>query len=208
MTLHTWLLFMATEFVLVITPGPAVLFVVSHGLRYGRSSAIWANLGILSGNVLYFALSAFGLGAVLLASHDLFTAIRYAGAVYLVYLGVSTFFGRGLALPPEDDQQLPAVSGRRILFRGFALQAANPKALLFFAALLPQFIRPEGDPATQIAILAVSSTAIEFVMLAAYGIFAAAASRKAREPRFARLTNRVSGAMLVGAGTGIGIAGR
>jgi homoserine/homoserine lactone efflux protein len=205
-TLHTWLLFVATELVLCLTPGPAVLFVVSHGLRHGRRTAVWANLGILSANTLYFLLSALGLGAVLLASHDVFTAIRYAGALYLVYLGVTTFRGRGMTLP-TDSTPLPAVGGLRVLMRGFSLQAANPKALLFFAALLPQFVHPDHDPAAQIAILAVTSTVAEFFVLGGYGWFASAASEKAREPRFARLTHRVSGVMLVAAGAGIGLAG-
>jgi homoserine/homoserine lactone efflux protein len=193
--------------VLCLTPGPAVLFVVSHGLRHGRRSAIAANLGILTANAIYFALSAAGLGAVLLASHRIFTGIRYAGAVYLVYLGVRTFFGAGLSLPADAGAAAMEPRGVRVWLRGTSLQAANPKALLFFAALLPQFIRPGDDPLRQILILGVTSTVVEFIVLGGYGVFASIASRRAREPRFARLTSRVSGVMLVGAGAGIGLAG-
>lgn len=207
MTLETWLLFVAAEIVLILTPGPAVLFVVSHGLRYGRASAIWANLGILAANAVYFVLSAIGLGAILLASRDLFTLVRWGGAAYLIWLGVTTFLGRGAALPAVGTEPLPALSGPRVMLRGIALQGANPKALLFFTAFLPQFIRPGTDAALQVAILGVTSTVLEFVLLAGYGIFAGLASAKAREPRFALITNRVSGVMLVAAGAGLGLAG-
>jgi homoserine/homoserine lactone efflux protein len=206
MTLHTWLLFVLMDLLLSLTPGPAVLFVVSQGLRHGRKPAVAANLGILTANSIYFALSAAGLGAVLLASHEVFTVIRYVGASYLIYLGVRTFFSGGLALPSENGAEPDAPTGVRVWMRGVSLQAANPKALLFFAALLPQFIRPESNPAGQILILGITSVVVEFFVLGGYGIFAAAASRRAREPRFARLTSRLSGAMLIGAGAGIGLA--
>jgi homoserine/homoserine lactone efflux protein len=207
MTVHTWLLFALTDLVLCLTPGPAVLFVVSQGLRLGRRSAIAGNLGILTANAAYFALSAAGLGAVLLASHQVFSVIRYAGAAYLVYLGLRTFFGEGLAVPAEAVAQADRPAAMRVWLRGVSLQAANPKALLFFAALLPQFIQPSFDPARQILILGITSVVIEFFVLSGYGLFASIASRRAREPRFARLTSRVSGVMLIGAGAGIGLAG-
>ena len=206
MTLETWLVFVAAEIVLILTPGPAVLFVISHGLRFGRVSALWANLGILSANAIYFGLSAIGLGAILLASHDLFTAVRLAGAAYLIWLGITTFFGRGMALS-ADPGAAAEITGPRVLLRGIALQGSNPKALLFFTAFLPQFIRLGPDAAFQVLVLGATSTVLEFVLLAGYGTFAGLASQKAREPRFAQLTSRVSGVMLIGAGAGLGLAG-
>src|ERR1700741_3224028 len=148
MTWQTWGLFMLTEIVLCLTPGPAVLFVVSQGLRYGGMRSLWANGGVLTANALYFVLSAAGLGAVLLASAELFLVVKWAGAAYLVYLGATTFFGRTGAFASDGDDP-PAVSGPRLLIRGFVLQAANPKALIFFTALLPQFIRPEHSVGLQ-----------------------------------------------------------
>jgi homoserine/homoserine lactone efflux protein len=202
-----WLLFAVTEGVLCLTPGPAVLFVVSHGLARGGSASLWANAGILSGNTLYFVLSALGLGALLAASHDLFTVVQYAGAVYLVYLGIVTIRGAGLALKPAED----AAGGRRggeVIARGFALQAANPKALLFFTALLPQFVDPRQGVASQMAILAATSIAIEFVVLGMYGYLAGRIAHLARSDRFVRATNVVSGGLLVLAGAGLALARR
>ena len=199
MTWTSWILFTTTETFLCLTPGPAVLFVISHGLSRGGRSSLWANAGILSGNACYFLLSAFGLGAVLLASHTVFIGIKYAGAAYLVYLGIRTFRGAGLALRSVAVER-PSQSGWRTLTRGFAIQAANPKALIFFAALLPQFINPKAPVGTQVAILGITSVVIEFAVLAGYGFLAGRAARAARRSRFVVATNRASGAMLVVAG--------
>lgn len=204
MTWHRWWLFVVTELVLCLTPGPAVLFVMATALGQGARRSIWANLGILSGNTFYFVLSAAGLGAVLVASHSAFRIVRYAGAAYLVYLGVATFRGRGVAVQPAADRSNEP--GVRVLARAFLTQAANPKALLFFAALLPQFISPTGAVGRQILILCLTSVIVEFAVLFAYGTLASSAARLLRTPRFTKATNRMAGTLLVGAGLGLGLA--
>ncbi len=98
-------------------------------------------------------------------------------------------------------------SSARVWARGFAVEAANPKALLFFAALLPQFIRPDQPVVPQVAILGVASVLVEFLVLAGYGFCAGRASELARRPRFVKATNYVSGTLLVGAGAGLALAG-
>jgi len=199
-----WLFFSGTEALLCLTPGPAVLFVLSHGLAQGGRASLWANAGILTGNTFYFLLSALGLGAVLLASHEVFTVIKLLGAAYLVYLGIRTIAGVGLGL--RAGRVVGATTRDwATLGRGFALQAANPKALMFFVALLPQFIDPARPIALQILILGVTSVIIEFFVLAGYGYLAGRAATLARQPRFVALTNRVSGGMLVAAGAGLAL---
>jgi homoserine/homoserine lactone efflux protein len=189
---------------LCITPGPAVLFVVSHGLTTGGRASLAATAGILTANTIYFGLSALGLGAVLLASHAVFTALKYAGAAYLVYLGIQTIRGSGLSLPDGDATHTPQ-SAWRIWTRATALQASNPKSLIFFTALLPQFIDTSQPVAFQLFVLAVTSVVIEFIVLAAYGFLAARVSRLARERRFRVLTNRISGTFLIVAGAGVAL---
>jgi threonine/homoserine/homoserine lactone efflux protein len=181
-----------------------VLFVVSYGLAQGGRASIWANLGILSSNAFYFALSGLGLGAVLLASHDFFTVIKYAGAAYLVYLGIRTILGEGLALSIERGNR-PTANGRRALARGVALQAANPKAVIFFVALLPQFINMQSAILPQVAILGLTSVVIEFFVLAGYGYLAGAAAGAVQRPGFVSALNRASGAMLVIAGASLAL---
>jgi homoserine/homoserine lactone efflux protein len=202
MTWQVWLLFVMTEAVLSITPGPAVLYVLSQAIRRGAGKSVWASWGILSANALYFTLSATSLGAVIIASYKLFFLIKWLGAAYLVYLGVRSFFGKASVLSlPESKQD--SGSGPRILRDGFFLQAANPKAILFFTAILPQFIDTHHNVAFQIFILGISSVLVEFVILFVYGQLAGRALSTARSPRFEKLTNRIAGSLLIGAGVGL-----
>jgi threonine/homoserine/homoserine lactone efflux protein len=201
---EVWLLFVVTEAVLSMTPGPAVLFVLSQAIRRGPGKSVWATWGILSANTVYFALSATSLGAVIVASYKLFFIIKWAGAAYLIYLGLASFFGKTsvLAVPNAVDGSGP---GLRILRDGFLLQAANPKAILFFTAILPQFIDAHRNVVFQILLLGISSIVVEFFILFTYGQLAGRALATARSPRFEKVTNRIAGSLLIGAG--IGLAG-
>ena len=194
MTWTTWWIFVCTETVLCLTPGPAVLFILSSALKAGARKSIFSNLGILSANAFYFALSATGIGALLLSSR-LFLAVKWIGAAYLVIYGVRLIFSK------EEAVQGPAFVDRKshhLFFNGFTLQISNPKAILFFSALLPQFLNPHAAIVPQIVILGVTSAAIEFFILLFYGIAGSSLT-----PRYARWTNRVAGGLLIGAGAGI-----
>ena len=209
MSWEVWATFLLVETGLALTPGPAVLFVVSTALRHGGRRSVWANVGILSGNAFYFLLSAVGLGAVLLASHDLFTVLKWCGAAYLVYLGLRLIVAPGGPVTDEPGAESQPAAGRSagaIFRQGFVLQAANPKALIFFVALLPQFINPAGNVALQIAILGITSVVAEFVVLCGYGFAAGRMSEWARRPSVARATDRAAGTLLVGAGVGLGLS--
>jgi len=102
------------EIPLCLTPGPAVLFVFAHGLRYGAAKSIWANLGILTGNAFYFILSATGLAALVKTSHDAFLVVKWIGAGYLVFIGLRMIFGKSAALAEKSDTPIE-VRGSRIL---------------------------------------------------------------------------------------------
>jgi homoserine/homoserine lactone efflux protein len=202
MTFETWFLFVITEAVLSITPGPAVLFVLSQGIRQGATKSVWASLGILSANAMYFVLSATSLGALIIASYDLFFLIKWAGAAYLVYLGLQCFLSKSSILKlPEGNSG--STRSSRIWRDGFLLQGANPKALLFFSAILPQFIDPNRSIAWQVLILGVSSIVVEFFILLAYGQLAGRTISLAKNPRFEKLSNRLAGGLLIGAGLGL-----
>jgi homoserine/homoserine lactone efflux protein len=197
-----WLLFVVTEAVLSLTPGPAVLFVLSQAIQRGPAKSVWGTVGILSANTVYFALSATSLGAVIVASYQLFFLIKWLGAAYLVYLGLRSFFGKAsiVSLPESNEGSR---TGSRILRDGFFLQAANPKAILFFTAILPQFIDAHRNVVFQILVLGISSIVVEFFILAAYGQLAGRALATARSPRFEKVTNRIAGSLLIGAGIGL-----
>lgn len=207
MTWQIWSAFVLVETALCLTPGPAVLLVLSQALTRGAPKAVWSIAGILAANTIYFILSAMGVGAVLLASYDLFFAIKWIGAAYLIWLGVSAFLGKSKALSirAADPKEVP---GGRLFLNGLVLQMANPKVIVFFTALLPQFINPHAAIMPQVAILAVTSVVIEFTVQLFYAVLAGRAAHLAAQPRFARITDRVAGSLLIGAGLGMAAIGR
>jgi threonine/homoserine/homoserine lactone efflux protein len=202
MTWQVWTTFAILETVLCFTPGPAVLLVLSQALSRGAGRAVFSIVGIIAANSVYFILSATGVGAILLASYDLFFAIKWIGVAYLVWLGLNEIFGTPAlsVIRPADDTRADAW---RMFCKGFILQMSNPKALVFFTALVPQFLNPQAPLALQVAILAVTSMLIEFFVQLLYAALAGRFSHLAAQPRFAKLTNRVAGTLLIAAGAGM-----
>ncbi len=197
MSWELWSLFVLTEAAMSLTPGPAVLMVVSQGLGQGFRSSVAANLGILTGNLIYFVMSAAGLVALVLAWPRAFEVLRWLGVAYLCWIGARSISGHAPAVRVNSVQRTEPFG--RVLMRGVVLQLANPKALVFFTALLPQFVRPENSVVMQMTILAVTSVVLEFWILAGYGLLADKASHFATEPRVARWADRFAGAMLIAA---------
>jgi homoserine/homoserine lactone efflux protein len=200
MALQTWLLFCATETVLCFTPGPAVLLVVSLSLSRGAVAGLAGSLGILSANALYFALSASSLGALLLASWQLFILTKWLGAAYLIWLGVRMLVRPATVPARPVAGAVPVQSPRRSFSLGFLTQGANPKALVFFTAILPQFIDPQGAFGLQVFVLGVSSVLIEFVVLSIYVATCQTARAWVGSNRLAVPLQRAGGALLIGAG--------
>lgn len=189
------LLFAATELLLCLTPGPAVLMVVSQGIRRGFRNSTRGAAGILAGNAIYFALSAMGLGALLLASKRVFDVLQIAGAAYLALLGLKMLIKPGRI----DDAEVAADTRNAGSFvQGLLTQLANPKAIVFFTALLPQFVDPTRPVATQFLILGVISILVELPVLLMYGY--AAHRGRARYGKHAPLFERLAGACLIAAG--------
>lgn len=189
------LLFAATELLLSMTPGPAVLLVVSLGMRRGLASSRRGAAGILTGNAIYFALSAAGLGALLVASKRVFDVLQIAGAVYLILLGLK------MVVKPSRPEPLEDSTARSLddsFFQGLLTQLANPKALVFFTALLPQFVDATKPMTVQFVVLGVISILVELPVLLAYGL--AADRGRAVYGQHAPLIERLSGACLVAAG--------
>jgi homoserine/homoserine lactone efflux protein len=201
MTIEAWALFCLTETLLCLNPGPSSLLVVSLGLTRGRLSAALASAGVIAANAVYFALSATGLAAVHSLSAEAFTFVKWAGAAYLIWVGTRMILRSFRPWGPEPAAP-PAASKRRSFAQGFVAQGANPNLLVYFAAILPQFIDPAGALAPQVSILAASSFAIEFTVLSLYGALAVKAGRRSA-PRFRGLLERVGGGLLVGAGAGL-----
>jgi threonine/homoserine/homoserine lactone efflux protein len=197
MSIETWLAFVAASTALVIIPGPTVLLVVSYALGQGWRAALPMAVGVALGDFTAMTLSLLGIGALLLASAAVFTAVKWAGAAYLVYLGFKLFrAGGSLDAEPRAD----AAPGLRMLAHAWLVTSLNPKGILFFVAFFPQFIDPEADVLPQVLLLQATFLAIAFGSAMTYATLASRARRFVKNERVIRTVNRAGGAMLIGAG--------
>ena len=196
MTLSTWLLYVAAVLVLTVTPGPSVLMCISTSVQHGPRRALIASLGSTSAIACIMLMSMLGLGTALAASETLFSALKWLGAGYLAYLGVTTLLSKASTIAVPDS---PAIQiGASALFgRGVLVGASNPKALLFFGALFPQFIDPAAAQAGQFVILGVTFIFFELFWLSIYAVTAARARHWLQKPRRAMLFNRGTGAVFL-----------
>lgn len=194
MSLSTWLLYVAAVFVLTVTPGPSVLMCVSTSVHLGARKALVTSLGSTSAIVGLMALSALGLGTLLAASETWFTALKWAGAAYLAYLGV-----RALLAPGADIrvQGRAMAGGRRLFAQGFLVGLSNPKALLFFGALFPQFLDPTAPQVPQFLVLGTTFVFFELGWLMVYALAASRAQDWLQQPLRARQFNRLTGAVFL-----------
>lgn len=192
----TYWLYVLTEAALSISPGPAVMLVIAYGITQGVRRSLWAALGILSANGIYFALSATALGAVLVSSPTFFTSVKWAGAAYLVWIGLRTLLGHPSPLRISDANARGS-SAAALWLSGLTLQLANPKILIFFVAILPQFVDPKLPVSAQMVWLAAGSMIPEFFILAAYAWLGSRAARLATDPAYAVWTDRAAGALVL-----------
>jgi homoserine/homoserine lactone efflux protein len=192
----TYWLYVLTEVALSLSPGPAVMLVIAYGLTQGARRTVPVTLGVLTANALYFAVSATSVGALLVASRTFFTAVKWAGAAYLIMIGVRALFGRPSPITVSSHAQGRTTPGA-IYAAGLSLQLANPKTLIFFVAILPQFVDPRLPVGAQMAWLAAGSIVPEFFILLGYGYLASRLAGVAADPRFARWTDRAAGVLVL-----------
>jgi len=188
--------YIALDTVLCFIPGPAVMAVVGSALSHSRTGFATA-AGILTGNFIYFVISALGIASVILASHAVFVVIKWCGAGFLAYLGI-----RALVTSLADAQNEMMASDAQRLARGWAsgtiTQLSNPKALVFFVAIVPQFIDPHANLVFQIAILGVTGLAVELVVLSIYIAAADRIRKRGISPASRAWAERVGGIFMLG----------
>lgn len=191
MNFSYWLVYVVAVLVLTVTPGPSVMMCVSTSVNHGPRKALVAALGSTTAIVGIMTLSALGLGAVLAASELGFTLLKWLGAAYLAYLGVASL------LSPSSDIAVPgaveASTSARLHLQGFLVGASNPKALLFFGALFPQFVIPGEPQMPQFFVLGITFVFFELLWLTMYALSASRAQRWLQQPRRARTFNRATG---------------
>src|SRR5436189_617451 len=197
MTLALWLAFVAASSILLIIPGPTVLLVVSYALGQGWRTALPMAVGVALGDFTAMTLSMLGLGALLATSATLFTALKWIGAAYLVWLGIKLWRAGGtLDAAPRTD----TVSAAKMLGHAWIVTALNPKSITFFVAFLPQFLDPKADFATQMLVFESTFVSLAFANAFGYALVATRARAMAGSPRAVRLFNRVGAGLLIGSG--------
>jgi threonine/homoserine/homoserine lactone efflux protein len=198
--------FVIAALALLVVPGPAVLYVVTRSIHQGRRAGLASVLGIHVGTLVHIGAATAGLSALILSSAVAFTAVKIAGAAYLVGLGVWTLLSRRA----EDEV---AVGGerrlRRVFAQGIVVNVLNPKTALFFLAFLPQFVNPNaGTPALRIAFLGLLFGALGLVTDSIWAIAAGTAGRVLRGSRkFLRVQRYVAGTVYLGLGAVTALAG-
>ncbi len=194
MTLETWIAFVAATAVMLAIPGPTILLVIGQSLGGGSRAALPLVAGVALGDLTAMTLSLAGLGALLAASATLFTALKLAGAAYLVWLGIRLW-----RAPVAKGAGTP-VSSRRAFRDAYLVTALNPKGIAFFVAFVPLFVDAGAPFLPQAALLVATFVSLAAINAGLYALLAARLSGAVGRPAVRRAFNRVGGTMLMGAG--------
>ncbi|KWU48910.1 LysE family translocator [Pseudomonas palleroniana] len=201
MNLETWLLFSGAALVVILIPGPLSLLMISNSLNYGLRRSYPAFLGGVFASICLLSASALGLGALLLASEQLFSALKILGAAYLFYLAWQSWQqSRQPSQAAVVPQAVTTPRFRALFGRAFVLGASNPKDILFFAAFLPQFLSSQQPFLPQLLIMIATWTLLDLLCKLAYGLSAHGAARYLRSGKGQSWFNRVSAGLFGGAG--------
>lgn len=202
MTLDTWLLFSGAALVVILIPGPLSLLMIGNSLNYGLLRSYPAFLGGVCASISLLSASALGLGALLLASEQLFSALKIVGGLYLFYLAWQSWQQSRLpATAAEVPDALSKPAFGSLFWRAFVLGGSNPKDILFFAAFLPQFLRADEPFLGQLITMIITWTVLDLSCKLFYGLSAQSAARYLRTGKGQTWFNRVSAGLFGSAGT-------
>ena len=195
MALNLWLAFLLAAILIAVSPGPGAALSMSAGLRHGQFGALPAIFGLQAALLIQLAIVGMGLGAVLAASATAFAVVKFAGAAYLVWLGVQKWRRAG----SDDVAQGKAL--RSGLFRqGLLVNLTNPKAIVFMAALTPQFIDPNRPQLPQFLIIALTMCVTDTIVMSGYALLASRLGAWLHDARARRAQDRFFGGLFIGAG--------
>lgn len=201
MSLHHWFLYLLVIVALIAMPGPSAMLCLSHGAQHGGRRAIATVLGGVISALTLMLLSVLGVGAMLAASSTLFTMVKLLGALYLLYLGIAAWRSpapelAGLALVPPDAEPRPL---HKLFGHGFMVGIGNPKDLLFFGALFPQFVDAQQAVLPQLLLLALTWVVADFSIMSCYALMGRRVASLFSRLGGSRLFNRVTGGAFVAA---------
>jgi threonine/homoserine/homoserine lactone efflux protein len=199
MNLHVWLGFAIASLVMGLIPGPGVMSIVGYAVGSGRQTALASVAGMAFGNIVAMSLSLAGVGALLAASALAFSILKWAGALYLIGLGILTIFRNRPAVEQALTTTVP-ISPRAAFLSNVALGTFHPKTIVFFVAFAPQFISAAGSYAQQSLILIATFGLVVGCTDASYALIASRASHLLKRPRAALWSKRAGGGVLIAAG--------
>jgi len=195
MDLTLWLSFVGTVLILVVTPGPSVLLATANSMKYGAKKTTGTILGDLSANLLQIILASAGLASIIISSAELFQLIKWFGVAYLIYIGF-----RKVISKPKIEWTKSIVKDRsffNLYTEGFLMSAANPKAIVFFAALFPLFIKESLPFLPQVIILAITFLILDGLSLSVYTRFASKLKGHLENKEKIYLQNKIVGSLLI-----------
>ncbi len=201
MEIQSWLMYLTLVLVATSTPGPAVLFIMTNATLHGWRKASFSALGNIVGLFCLGVIAVTGLGTILQTSELIFNGIKYAGAAYLIYLGVKLFVQKGPDFNAQSNDLISTdVSARRIFFQAIGVAVSNPKAIVFLTALFPQFLNIEQPLIPQFSMLIATLMIFSFSFLMFYALLAHKAKTWLTKPGRITFVSRTSGSVFIGFG--------
>ena len=200
MSFEFWSVYVISVFLASIIPGPSMILALSHGIKYGAKRTLYTALGNSAASFLQAVVSIAGLGALLVASNTAFMLVKLAGAAYLVWLGLMVLFSGEMSLEDDNADAGRNVSNKKLFLQGFWVAAGNPKAIIFFSALFPQFISSGQASVQHFAMLLILLTAIAFGCMMIYACGGEKVKGIIKETAVCKCINKVLGATFVGLG--------
>ena len=202
MNWHLFSAFLVITVILFLTPGPIVTLVVTTGARRGMPAALLTVAGATTGNALLLVCISFGLSWILKTSSEVFEIMRWAGAAYLVWLGIQAWRNAG------QQTEITQPGGHVFAWRGFIVAITNPKSIAFFTAFLPQFVDQSLPVGHQLLVMCAASIVIGGVLDSGWGVLAGYGRAWFLKPKHNRLLDRISGVVLIGGGIWLSLARR
>lgn len=205
MSFTVWVAFLLASVVISVSPGPGAVVSMSTGLRHGYGATLRIIAGLQAALLIQLAIVAAGLGALLATSATAFNVVKFVGAAYLVWLGVQKWRS---AVDADGAASDAAVAGRSLFLQGLLVNLTNPKAIIFMAALVPQFINPAFAQGPQFLVMAATTVAVDTVVMSGYSLLASRFRPLLANARALRAQNRLFGGLFVGAGAFLASASR
>jgi threonine/homoserine/homoserine lactone efflux protein len=200
--------FVAASLAVIAAPGPDNIYVLTRGVAQGREVALASAWGMCSGLLFHTTLAALGLSVILARSAAAFSVVKYAGAAYLIYLGISALLSKEGFVPSAGEE--PAAQLRQYFIKGLTMNLLNPKVAVFFLAFLPQFVNPgTSGIALRLVVLGLVFALLSVVVFSAIALFSGhLGARLGSNPRYATALRWLTGCVLVGLGLRLALSGR